>query len=183
MGIQCIIITFLSKWMIIAIIYLLRWNHTVCSNELAGFQKGTNIDSYLVLNTMHHSHYCSTFLTHHSLHQHHRLQHRLGDQMLLGRNHLWLQNTIMMEINQIPRKKNNFILYLLILTFYSNTIECMKFSSLELFISFSWCSQVKNWLTPKVYTSLTNRVWGPYCKLRSTFFPIDLWPKCKACGP
>ena len=30
---------------------------------------------------------------------------------------------------------------------------------------------------------LTNRVRGPYCKLRPAFFPIDLWPKREARGP
>ena len=26
---------------------------------------------------------------------------------------------------------------------------------------------------------LTNQARGPYCKLRTPFFPIDLWPKCE----
>ena len=30
---------------------------------------------------------------------------------------------------------------------------------------------------------LTNRVRGPYCKLRTEFFPVDLWPKREARGP
>ena len=30
---------------------------------------------------------------------------------------------------------------------------------------------------------LTNRVRGPYCKLRIEFFPVDLWPKREARGP
>jgi len=27
------------------------------------------------------------------------------------------------------------------------------------------------------YVTLTNRVRGPYCKLRTGFYHIDLWPK------
>jgi len=27
------------------------------------------------------------------------------------------------------------------------------------------------------YIPLNNRIRGPYCKLRTEFFPIDLWPK------
>ena len=34
-----------------------------------------------------------------------------------------------------------------------------------------------------VYIPLTNRVRGPYCKLRTKFFPVDLWPKREARGP
>ena len=30
---------------------------------------------------------------------------------------------------------------------------------------------------------LTNRVRGPYCKLPTEFFPVDLWPKREALGP
>ena len=30
---------------------------------------------------------------------------------------------------------------------------------------------------------LTNRVRGPYWKLRTEFFPFDLWPKREARGP
>jgi len=29
----------------------------------------------------------------------------------------------------------------------------------------------------------TNRIRGPHCKLRTEFFPIDLWPKREARGP
>ena len=36
---------------------------------------------------------------------------------------------------------------------------------------------------PKTQTPLTNGVRGPYCKLRTEFFPIDLWPKRKVRGP
>ena len=34
-----------------------------------------------------------------------------------------------------------------------------------------------------VYIPLTNRVRGPYCKLRTEFFPVDLWPARFALGP
>ena len=30
---------------------------------------------------------------------------------------------------------------------------------------------------------LINRVRGPYCKIRTEFFPVDLWPKREARGP
>ena len=33
------------------------------------------------------------------------------------------------------------------------------------------------------YIPLTYRVRGPYCKLRTKFFPVDLWPKREARGP
>ena len=33
------------------------------------------------------------------------------------------------------------------------------------------------------YIPLINRVRGPYCKIWTKFFPVDLWPKCKARGP
>ena len=29
----------------------------------------------------------------------------------------------------------------------------------------------------KIYILLISRVFGPYCKLRTEFFSIDLWPK------
>ena len=35
----------------------------------------------------------------------------------------------------------------------------------------------------KAIIPLTNRVRGLYCKLRTKFFPIDLWPKRQARGP
>ena len=35
----------------------------------------------------------------------------------------------------------------------------------------------------QAYIPLTNRVRGPYCKLRTEFFPVDLWPKREARGP
>ena len=34
-----------------------------------------------------------------------------------------------------------------------------------------------------IYIPLTNRVRGPYCKLRTEFFPVDLWSKHEARGP
>ena len=33
------------------------------------------------------------------------------------------------------------------------------------------------------YCFINNRVRGPYCKLRTEFFPVDLWPKREARGP
>ena len=33
------------------------------------------------------------------------------------------------------------------------------------------------------YIPLTIRVFGPYCKLQTEFFSIDLWPKREARGP
>ena len=33
------------------------------------------------------------------------------------------------------------------------------------------------------YIPLISRVFGPYCKLRTEFFPSDLWPKREARGP
>ena len=35
---------------------------------------------------------------------------------------------------------------------------------------------------PKKYIPLINRVRGPYCKIRTEFFPVDLWPKREARG-
>ena len=35
----------------------------------------------------------------------------------------------------------------------------------------------------KIEIPLISRVFGPYCKLRTEFFPIDLWPKREASGP
>ena len=35
----------------------------------------------------------------------------------------------------------------------------------------------------KKYIPLTNRVRGPYRKLRTEFFLLDLWPKREARGP
>ena len=33
------------------------------------------------------------------------------------------------------------------------------------------------------FIPLTNRVRGPYCKLRTEVFPVDLWPNREARGP
>ena len=35
----------------------------------------------------------------------------------------------------------------------------------------------------KIYIPLTNRVRGPYSKLRTEFFPVDLWPARFTLGP
>ena len=35
----------------------------------------------------------------------------------------------------------------------------------------------------KIYKPLISRVFGPYCKLRIEFFPVDLWPKRETRGP
>ena len=34
-----------------------------------------------------------------------------------------------------------------------------------------------------MYIRLISRVFDPYCKLRTEFFSIDLWPKREARGP
>ena len=38
-------------------------------------------------------------------------------------------------------------------------------------------------LLTATYIPLISRVFGPYCKLRTEFFSVDLWPKREARGP
>ena len=56
----------------------------------------------------------------------------------------------------------------------------------EWFTTDSYDQYAKNWFaitTKNGYIPLISRVFGPYCKLRTEFFSIDLWPKREARGP
>ena len=52
-------------------------------------------------------------------------------------------------------------------------------SSVEIYLVLFSC----HWAIDNTIIPLTNRVRGPYCKLRTEFFPVDLWPKREARRP
>ena len=57
-------------------------------------------------------------------------------------------------------------------------------------LQYSWATSASDiearnnaFINKYIYIRFTNRVRGRYCKLRTKFFPFDLWPKGEAHGP
>ena len=66
----------------------------------------------------------------------------------------------------------------------ANDLKKEKEIALEKYTAFTFANRQYSLKIIKLnYIPLTNRVQGPYCKLRPAFFPIDLWPKRNARGP